>query len=133
MAEFFAVPRREQGIFLHRTCSLDNFTDQQVVNRYRLDRGSIVDIERGYATSEFATKTRRSNAVNEMAQVILQHLRFGFAFAFGKLSKPNQKQSNGCLLNKVEQGIYQTVAEPRALALALALPLVMALRLAIDY
>ena len=83
MAELFAVPRREQRIFLHRTCSLDNFTDQQVVNRYRLDRVSIVDIERGYATSEFATKTRRSNAVNAMTQVILQHRRF----AFGKLSK----------------------------------------------
>ena len=63
MAALFVVPRSEQRTFLGRTCSLDNFTDQQVVNRYRLDRGPILDIEREYATPKFATKTRRSMAM----------------------------------------------------------------------
>ena len=56
MAALFVVPRSEQLTFLDRTCSLDNCTDQQLVNRYRLDRGSILDIEREYVTPKFATK-----------------------------------------------------------------------------
>ena len=57
MAALFVVPRSEQRTFLDRTCSLDNCTDRQLVNRYRLDRSSILDIEREYATPKFATKT----------------------------------------------------------------------------
>ena len=45
MVDLFVVPIREQRtFFLDGTCSLDNFTDQQVANRYRLDRGSILYI-----------------------------------------------------------------------------------------
>ena len=57
MAALFVVPRSERRTFLDRTCSLDNCTDQQLVNRNRLDRGSILDIEREYVTPKFATKT----------------------------------------------------------------------------
>ena len=57
MAALFVVPRSEQRTFLDQTCSLDNCTDRQLVNRYRLDRSSILDIEREYVTPKFATKT----------------------------------------------------------------------------
>ena len=65
----FWANHREERRFRRRPDPLDDLRDDEVVDRYRLDRAAIQDLAREFGQSRFSNKTRRSQGLTPQLQV----------------------------------------------------------------
>ena len=60
---------REERRFRRRPDPLDDLRDDEMVDRYRLDRAAVQDLTREFGQSRFSNKTRRSQGLTPQLQV----------------------------------------------------------------